>query len=71
MHRLDFERMSGRTGMSESSRVIYDDHGRQIFRVDYTDHMRPHAHSNPHLHEMQYGPGYNPHRYLLHNLDGR
>ena len=69
--RLDFERVSGRTGRSETSRVIYDEHGRQIYRVDFSDHMRPLDHSNPHLHEYQYGPGFDPHRELLHNLDGR
>jgi hypothetical protein len=69
--RLDWLRMSGRTGRPETSRVIYDQFGRQRYRVDLTDHLRPEAHSNPHLHEYLYGPGYNPYRELLHNLDGR
>jgi len=56
--RLDFLRQSGRTGRMESSRVIYDEFGRQRYRVDLSDHMRPEVHSNPHLHEYQYGPGF-------------
>ncbi len=66
--RLDWIRVSGRTGRMESSRVVYDVHGRVRFRVDFTDHMRPTAHSNPHLHEYLYGPGYRPYCERLHNL---
>jgi len=69
--RLDWIRVSGRTGRYETSRVIYDEFGRQRYRVDFTDHMRPKAHSNPHLHEYIYGPGYSPYREVIHNLDGR
>ena len=69
--RLDWFRVSGRTGRLETSRVIYDEFGRQRYRVDFTDHLRPGAHSNPHLHEYLYGPGYNSYRELRHNLDGR
>ena len=36
----------------EHSRVIYDNYGRQVYRVDFTNHMRPHNHSSPHLHEF-------------------
>jgi hypothetical protein len=71
VRRMDFQRVSGRTGRLETSRVIYDEHGRQIYRVDLTDHLRPEAHSNPHLHEYRYGPGFDPYREILHNLDGR
>ncbi len=53
--RLDWTRISGRTGRLESSRVIYDDFGRQIYRVDFSNHMRPLNHSVPHLHQYQYG----------------
>lgn len=56
--RVDFLRQSGRTGRMESSRVIYDEFGRQGYRVDSGDHMRPQVHSNPHVHEYQYGPGF-------------
>jgi len=42
----------------ESSRVIYDEFGRQRYRLDFSDHMRPQSHSNPHLHEYQFGPGF-------------
>jgi len=54
--RLDFRRISGRTGRIEDSRVIYDEFGRQKYRIDKTDHMRPADHSNPHLHEREYHP---------------
>jgi RHS repeat-associated protein len=56
--RLDFMRQSGRTGRFENSRVIYDEFGRQSYRIDFTDHMRPEIHSDPHLHIYEYGPGY-------------
>jgi hypothetical protein len=69
-NRLDWCRVSGRTGRIEMSRVIYDQYGRQHYRVDFTDHMRPQSHSNPHLHEYLYGPGCNP-REIIHNLDRR
>jgi hypothetical protein len=60
--RLDVERVSGRTGAAESSRAVYDDYGRLKYRVDRTDHLRPESHSNPHLHEFEYGKGYDPHK---------
>jgi len=31
---------------------MYDDFGREIVRVDYTDHNRPNVHTAPHWHEM-------------------
>jgi hypothetical protein len=52
--RMDWLRVSGRTGRMESSRVIYDNYGRQIYRVDFSNHMRPLNHSVPHLHQYQY-----------------
>jgi RHS repeat-associated protein len=55
--RLDFWRMSSRTGRLEFSQVIYDEAGRQRWRIDWTDHMRPADHSIPHLHEYTYGIG--------------
>ncbi|HVI46523.1 MAG TPA: hypothetical protein VM802_16725, partial [Chitinophaga sp.] len=58
--RMDWLRVSGRTGSMETSRVIYDGYGRQIYRVDYSDHMRPADHSLPHLHQYEYGPRYDP-----------
>lgn len=54
--RLDWIRESGRTGRIENSRVIYDNYGRQIYRVDFSNHMRPINHSVPHLHQYNYGP---------------
>ncbi len=58
--RMDWSRISGRTGRTENSRVIYDAFGRQRYRVDYGNHMRPADHSNPHLHEYIYGPQFDP-----------
>jgi hypothetical protein len=67
--RFDFKRISGRTGREEESRVIYDDYGRQIYRIDKTDHMRPDAHTDPHLHVTEYGPAYsNEGKQTLYNL---
>lgn len=31
---------------------MYDDYGREIVRVDYTDHGRPDVHTSPHWHEI-------------------
>lgn len=56
--RIDWSRISGRTGHMENSRVIYDSYGRQTYRVDFSDHMRPLDHSIPHLHEYRYGPAF-------------
>jgi len=53
--RLDWTRVSGRTGRLENSRVIYDNFGRQSYRVDFTNHLRPSVHTNPHLHFYEYG----------------
>ncbi|MGX1434378.1 hypothetical protein ACUXCE_005575, partial [Cytobacillus horneckiae] len=47
-------------GKIEKSTVIYDDFGRQKFRIDHSDHSMPKNHSIPHLHEYKYGPGYHP-----------
>ncbi|WP_419868692.1 RHS repeat domain-containing protein [Chryseobacterium sp. CT-SW4] len=58
INRLDWQRISGRTGQLENSRVIYDKFGRQIYRVDFSDHLRPENHSIPHLHQYEYGPGF-------------
>ena len=57
--RLNWDRISGRTGQYENSTVIYDQFGRQSYRVDWTNHMRA-DHSNPHLHELKYN--YKTHR---------
>ena len=43
----------------EKSIVIYDDFGRQIWRIDYNNHGYS-DHSIPHLHERYYSPGYDP-----------
>ncbi|MGE7093147.1 hypothetical protein ACQKII_17150 [Lysinibacillus sp. NPDC048646] len=46
-------------GKKEKSTVIYDDFGRQQYRVDHADHSMPLDHSVPHLHERKFDdPGY-------------
>jgi hypothetical protein len=45
-------------GVIEKSLVIYDNYGRQMYRIDYNNHARGSSHSIPHLHEYIYGPGY-------------
>ena len=68
-NRLDWTRRSQRTGRFEDSRVIYDEYGRQRYRVDKTDHLRPSDHTNPHLHEFQHGKGFAPQgKECVHNL---
>ena len=52
--RLKWTRVSGRTGRVEKSVVVYDKFGRQKYRVELTDHLRPARHTNPHLHETFY-----------------
>ncbi|MFC5613746.1 LXG domain-containing protein [Metabacillus niabensis] len=47
-------------GKTEKSTVIYDNFGRQKYRIDHSDHSMPKDHSVPHLHEYKYGPGYHP-----------
>jgi hypothetical protein len=44
-------------GNLEKSTVIYDDYGRQKWRIDYSNHGYE-DHSIPHLHELVYGSGY-------------
>jgi hypothetical protein len=66
--RITWRRISGRTGRLDESTVVYDYAGRQLFRIDWTDHLRPADHSNPHLHVYLYGPQYNPFREILQNL---
>ncbi|MDC7769747.1 hypothetical protein [Priestia megaterium] len=52
--RGDFSRL-GSSGKIEKSTVIYDQAGKQKFRVDYSDHGNAKHHPNPpHLHEYTY-----------------
>jgi len=60
--------VSGRTGRTEASRVIYDNYGSQIYRVDYSDHMRSLNHSLPHLHQFEFGIGYSFGKETVFNL---
>ena len=46
-------------GVLEKSTVIYDEFGRQKWRVDYSNHGYS-DHSIPHLHERVFEPGYDP-----------
>ena len=46
-------------GVVEKSMVIYDDFGRQKWRVDYNNHGYK-DHSIPHLHERTFGTGLDP-----------
>ncbi|WP_031416304.1 hypothetical protein [Lysinibacillus sphaericus] len=48
--RFDFSRL-GSSGQIENSRVIYDQAGKQKFRIDYSDHGNSLHHTNPHMHE--------------------
>ena len=46
------------TGTLEKSNVKYDNYGRQIERVDYSDHGYPQNHTNPHTHKYEYNQTY-------------
>jgi hypothetical protein len=52
----------------EDSRVIYGKFGRQTYRVDFSDHMRPLEHSNPHLHEYEYSNAFKNGKETLYNF---
>jgi len=45
-------------GQFEKSNVKYDQFGRQIQRVDFSDHGTPEYHSNPHTHMYDYSHSY-------------
>ena len=47
-----------RTGTLERSHVKYDDYGRQIERVDYSNHGYPTNHTIPHTHRYEYNQTY-------------
>jgi len=54
---LKYDHYREYNGKIERSTVIYDNAGRQSYRVDHADHSMP-KHSVPHLHERKFGPGY-------------
>lgn len=58
---LEHQKLNPRTGELESSRVDFDEYGRQTQRTDYTDHGRANdpvnPHPNPHHHTTTYGQG--------------
>ncbi|ULO07118.1 hypothetical protein H1230_29975 [Paenibacillus sp. 19GGS1-52] len=51
--RIDFNRL-GSSGQIENSRVIYDQAGKQKYRIDYTNHGNSAHHTDPHMHEYNY-----------------
>ncbi|WP_438496260.1 hypothetical protein [Paenibacillus sp. IHBB 3054] len=51
--RIDFSRL-GSSGQIEKSRVIYDQAGKQKYRIDFSDHGNSAHHTNPHMHEYVY-----------------
>ncbi|NWL90478.1 hypothetical protein DMN77_23300 [Paenibacillus sp. 79R4] len=51
--RIDFSRL-GSSGQIEKSRVIYDQAGKQKYRIDYSDHGNSAHHTSPHMHEYIY-----------------
>ncbi|KGR83736.1 hypothetical protein [Lysinibacillus odysseyi] len=56
---LKIEHYRDYNGKKEKSTVIYDDFGRQRYRIDHSDHSMPLDHSVPHLHEYKFDdPGY-------------
>lgn len=62
---LEHYKYNPKTGELEYSTVKYDEYGRQVERIDYTDHgygdpASPDYHSTPHTHTYEYGPGYSP-----------
>nr|WP_288144867.1 RHS repeat-associated core domain-containing protein [Hafnia paralvei] len=62
---LTHYKFNTKTGELEYSTVKYDQYGRQIERVDHTSHGYGNPsdsdyHSNPHIHNYEYGPAYSP-----------
>lgn len=63
---ITHQKYNPKTKQLETSRVEYDQYGRQVKRTDYTDHgygdiSKPKEyHSDPHTHTYEYGPGYGP-----------
>ena len=47
-----------RTRTLEKSHVKYDDYGRQVERVDYSNHGYPENHTNPYTHKYEYNQTY-------------
>ena len=62
--RLDHYRYNERTGKIERSVVEYDDYGRQIKRIDFTDHGYPESHKVPHIHKIKYDAQFPNGRYI-------
>ena len=58
LEKYDHYRLSS-SNLLEKSTIINDIGGRQKYRIDWTNHNRL-DHSNPHLHEIVYGPQYDP-----------
>ncbi len=56
---LKITHIKERKGALEISIVIYDEFGRQKWRVDYNNHGFS-DHSTPHLHEYIFGSGFCP-----------
>jgi hypothetical protein len=55
--KFDHYKLNG--NVIERSTVIYDEFGRQKYRIDYNNHGYP-DHSKPHLHEKTWLPGRGP-----------
>ncbi|EJE3221915.1 RHS domain-containing protein [Salmonella enterica] len=60
---LEHYKYNPKTGELEYSTVKYDEYGRQVERIDYTDHgygdpSSPDYHSNPHIHTHEYAREY-------------
>ena len=68
-------RYNSRTGNMERSEVFYDQYGRQMRRIDYTNHGYGNRndpknyHSTPHTHLYEYGPGTVGGRNIMINHD--
>jgi len=63
---LTHQKYNQKTNQLETSKVEYDQYGRQVKRTDHTDHgygdaSKPREyHSDPHTHIREYGSGYGP-----------
>jgi len=66
--RFDFSRL-GSSGQIENSRVIYDQAGKQKFRIDYSDHGNSLHHTNPHMHEYIWQDGGKSSREIKYFVD--
>ncbi|HBL85213.1 MAG TPA: hypothetical protein DDZ99_10035 [Clostridiales bacterium] len=62
---ITWYRENPKTGVIEKSSVTYDNAGRQVMRIDYSNHGMPHVHLDPHIHFYWWKVGQDYCEYLI------